>query len=100
MTADDDELEDRPEYTCLLVPGAQVSKPKPDKKGEKRWYIYCKYKGPHDSGFRRVSSSKYFAAAATPGVESSQSNATSVVRGGKLALDRMGSDFFALVTAP
>ena len=61
MADDEIDLEDRPDFLALLAPGAQVSKPKPDKKGAKRFYIYCKYKGPHDSGFKRVSSSKYFA---------------------------------------
>ena len=41
MADDDIDLEDRPEFLALLAEGAQVSKPKPDKKGERRWYIYC-----------------------------------------------------------
>ena len=58
MADDEIDLEDRADFLALLAPGAQVSKPKPDKKGAKRFYIYCKYKGPHDSGFKRFSSSK------------------------------------------
>ena len=61
MADDEIDLEDRADFLVHLAPGAQVSKPKPDKKGAKRFYIYCKYKGPHGSGFKRVSSSKYFA---------------------------------------
>ena len=63
MADDEIDLEDRADFLALLAPGAQVSKPKPDKKDAKSFYIYCKYKGPHDSGFKRVSSSKYLTSA-------------------------------------
>ena len=40
MADDDIDLEDQAEFLTLLAEGAQVSKPKSDKKDEKSWYIY------------------------------------------------------------